>query len=119
MLDGTNHIGPRRGSGVGDALTVVRAEQLRGTEPIDAASTIDFADRERVPQQLPHSGADQVGHPHADRDVHADRDACPHRHVDALNGQAGREQHRGPRWDAADRSERESDVLVEWSDDQR
>lgn len=85
MLDGTNHIRSRTGPGVGDPLTVVRAEQLR-PEPIDATIDADIANGERVPHQLPRSAADQVGHAHAHCHVYAHRDTGPHRHGDARNG---------------------------------
>ena len=118
MLDRADHIRSRRWRGVGPTLTVVRAEQLRRAEPIDATIDTDVANGEHVPQQLPHPGADQIDHPHANRDVHAHY-AGPHRYGDAWNGQAGREQYRGSGRYAVDGRERQSDVFVEWSDDQR
>lgn len=84
MLDGTDHI-RARWSGVGRTLAVIRAEQLRLPKPVDATPDISVALGERIPQQLPHPGANQIGHVYADRHVHAYY-ACPHRYCDARDG---------------------------------
>jgi hypothetical protein len=114
MLDGTNHFRARWWPGFGHALAVIRAEQLRLPKPVDSTPDITFTVGERVPQQLPHPSADEVGHGHAYTDCHVHAHyAGPHRYGDAWDGQAGREQYRGPRGYAADRRERQPDVLRE------